>query len=51
MLFDAVNHGKTWTNSTFGVSEIFLYPMGFCTCSQLDVVDPENAKEYLKSGI
>lgn len=51
VFYEFIYHGKQWSNSTFGISEVLLYPVGFCTCSQPDVVDPENAKEFLRAGI
>lgn len=49
--YELIHHGKQWSNSTFGISEILFYPIGYCTCSYQDVIDPENVKEYLKAGI
>ncbi|XP_044753199.1 vacuolar protein sorting-associated protein 13B isoform X2 [Coccinella septempunctata] len=47
---ETITHGPKWLNSTFGISEILLSPLGYCSCSVME--SPEGCKPipYLRIG-
>lgn len=47
---ETITHGPKWLNSTFGISEILLSPLGYCCCSAME--SPEGCKPipYLRIG-
>ncbi|XP_045475296.1 vacuolar protein sorting-associated protein 13B [Harmonia axyridis] len=47
---ETITHGPKWLNSTFGISEILLSPLGYCSCSAME--SPEGCKPipYLRIG-
>ncbi|CAG9862165.1 unnamed protein product [Phyllotreta striolata] len=47
---ETIIHGLKWLNSTCGISQAVLLPMGSCSCSHTEIPDHSTAINYLKIG-
>ncbi|KAL3269017.1 hypothetical protein HHI36_008101 [Cryptolaemus montrouzieri] len=47
---ETITHGPKWLNSTFGISEILLSPLGYCSCSAMETLEGSKPLPYLRIG-